>query len=246
MITLAHLRDNALGGAAVARGFANGPNYWLISRRREGRVWFNRRGLSPLGAGVVREMQRLGMLVDLAHASDRTFADVLEVTRSDGTPLIVSHTASRALWPSERNLSDEQAQAIVERGGVVGVTLWRRLLGVEKDHRWQGFIPGSTDGYVAHFRRLSEVTRSAAVVLGSDMNGMIWRPRKSAACPCGVRHVGDLPALEGALLAAGVPRQQLERSAEPVLAAWQGAQELASASGASASGVSQPPVRLAG
>jgi membrane dipeptidase len=230
MITLAHLGDNALAGAAAiprrrqshgqSRGLSLIPSLGLSLGR-------NRRGLSNLGAAVVREMQRLGMLVDLAHASDRTFDDVIEVTRSDGTPLVVSHTASRALWPSERNVSDEQAQAIVERGGVVGVTLWRRLLGVEAGHRWPGFLPGSTDGYIAHFRRLSEVTRSAAVVLGSDMNGMIWRPRGSAACPCGIRHVGDLPALEAALLAAGVPRAQLERSAEPVLAAWEGAQQLA-------------------
>lgn len=226
-ITLAHMRDNALAGAAASRHLMDGANFYFMSRYPEGRVWLNRRGLSPLGGSVVQKMQNLGMMIDLAHASDRTFADVLEITRSDATPLLVSHTASRALWPTERNITDEQARAIIERQGVVGVTLWRRLLGVEANLRPKGFIPGSIDGYIAHFRRLTEVTRSAAVVLGSDFNGMVWRPCGSPACPCGVRHVGDLPALERALVGAGVAGEQLARSAEPVLAAWEAVEALA-------------------
>ena len=220
MITLAHLRDNALAGAAASSSALDGPNYWLTPRRREGGLWLNRRGLSSLGAAVVRAMQDLGVIIDLAHASDRTFAGVLELTRGERTPLVSSHTASRALWPVERNITDEQAQAIVERGGVVGVTLWRRLLQVADPPA--GFVSGSVDGFACHFRRLAEVTRSRAVVLGSDMNGMIWRPRGSPACPSGVRHAGDLPALERALAAAGLAREHLERTAEPVLAAWDG------------------------
>ncbi len=235
VITLAHLRDNALAGAAASRHLLDGPNYAFVSRRREGdardrdgRIWLNRRGLSHLGTEVVREMQKLGMMIDLAHASDRTFADVVELTRSDSTPLLVTHTGSRPLWPSERNIGDDQARAIVERRGVIGVTLWRRLLGVESDRRPPGFVPGTIDGYVAHFKRLSEVTRSQAVVLGSDFNGMVWRPKGSPACPHGMRHVGDLPALERALKLAGAPDEQLERSAEPVLVAWEGVEALAS------------------
>jgi membrane dipeptidase len=229
MITLAHMRDNAVAAAAVARQLLEGPNHWLVSRRRYGPIWRNRNGLTRLGSAVVREMMRLGMLVDLAHASDRTFDDVLEITRKDETPLVASHTASRTLWPTERNIADEQAQAIVARRGVIGITLWRRLLRVEAIHRPARFTPDSTDAYIAHFRRLSEVTQSPAVVLGSDLNGMIPRPLATAACPSGVRHLGDWPTLERALIAAGVPRAQFEGSGELVLAAWEGARALAEA-----------------
>lgn len=223
MITLAHLADNELAAAAVARHPLEGPNYFFAARRRGGVIRRNRNGLSPLGAVAVGEMQRLGMLIDLAHASDRTFDDVLELTRHDRTPLVVSHTASRSLYPSERAISDDHAQAIAERQGAIGVTLWRRLLGVESEE--SSFIPGSIDGYVAHFRRLTEFT--PAVMLGSDLNGMIQRPRASAACPSGIRHLGDWPRLEQALVAAGVPAQELARSAEMVLATWEAAEALA-------------------
>jgi membrane dipeptidase len=237
MITIAHMRDNALAAAAVASDPLEGPNYWFVARSRlhDGSIWRNRNGLRPLGTVAVREMQRLGMIVDLAHASDRTFEDVLKLTQTDGTPLLSSHTASRTLWPSERNIADGQAEAIVSRRGAIGVTLWRRLLGVEGRRRpdrisadGRSFVSGSTDGYIAHFRRLTEVAGAPAVVLGSDLNGMIPRPRATEDCPCGVRNLEDWPALERALVAAGLPSAQLERSADPVLGAWEGVHALAS------------------
>jgi membrane dipeptidase len=225
MITLAHLGDNALAAAAVARSPLEGPSYFFAARRHGGAIPRNRNGLTSLGAVAVGEMQRLGMLVDLTHASDRAFDDVLELTRKDGTPLIVSHTASRSLYPSERTISDEHLQAIAERQGAIGVTLFRRLLAVEGEDRPDPFVPGSIDGYVTHFRRLAEI--APAVMLGSDLNGMIQRPRASAACPAGIRHLGDWPRLEQALVVAGVPADHLARSAEMVLATWEAAEALA-------------------
>ena len=79
--------------------------------------------------------------------------------------------------------------------------------------------------HVAHYKRL----RSAAgprVGLGSDLNGMVPRLRGSRACPCGVRHLGDWPAVEAALAAAGVKSAELSQSAEPFLTAWEGARAL--------------------
>lgn len=73
-------------------------------------------GLNRLGVKVVHEMNRLGMMVDVSHVSDATFADVLQATRA---PVICSHSSMRALCPHPRNISDDMLKALAENGGVV-------------------------------------------------------------------------------------------------------------------------------
>ena len=81
--------------------------------------------LSDFGTRVVREMNRLGMAVDVSHASDATVARVLEVSRA---PVFASHSGCRALAGSPRNLTDAQMKAIAARGGVVMVIFSSALL----------------------------------------------------------------------------------------------------------------------
>jgi membrane dipeptidase len=75
-------------------------------------------GLNDLGREVVREMNRLGMVVDISHVSDSTFFDVLEVTQD---PVIASHSGVRAINPHRRNLGDDQLRALADNGGVVAI-----------------------------------------------------------------------------------------------------------------------------
>ena len=75
-------------------------------------------GLTPFGKSVVRELNRLGVLVDISHVSDKTFYDALEVSRA---PLIASHSSSRALCNHERNLSDDMIRALAKKGGVIQI-----------------------------------------------------------------------------------------------------------------------------
>jgi len=75
-------------------------------------------GLNDLGRKVVKEMNRLGMVIDISHVSDKTFFDVLETT-SD--PVIASHSCCRSINPHPRNMSDEMLQALTKNGGVIGV-----------------------------------------------------------------------------------------------------------------------------
>jgi len=73
-------------------------------------------GLTPLGRDVVRELNRLGVMVDISHVTDKTFFDALEVTRA---PVIASHSSARAIANSARNMTDDMLRALAKNGGVV-------------------------------------------------------------------------------------------------------------------------------
>jgi membrane dipeptidase len=75
-------------------------------------------GLNELGREVIREMNELGMVIDISHVSDSTFFDVLEVTED---PVIASHSGVRAINDHRRNLSDDQLGALAENGGVISI-----------------------------------------------------------------------------------------------------------------------------
>jgi membrane dipeptidase len=107
--------------------------FWELGVRMVGLTW-NRRnafadglaepaggGLSRLGEELVDRMVALGMAIDLAHASLKTFEDVL--ARSSDTPVLVSHAGCRAVHDTERNLADEQLRALASRDGLLGVML---------------------------------------------------------------------------------------------------------------------------
>lgn len=77
-------------------------------------------GLSPFGTDVVREMNQLGMMVDISHISDKSFYDVLKITTA---PVIASHSSCRALCGSPRNLTDDMLLALKENGGVIQICI---------------------------------------------------------------------------------------------------------------------------
>jgi membrane dipeptidase len=77
-------------------------------------------GLSAFGIQVVKEMNRLGMMVDISHISDKSFYDVLKITKA---PVIASHSSCRALCGSPRNLADDMLLALKENGGVIQICI---------------------------------------------------------------------------------------------------------------------------
>ena len=99
-IGLLHTSNNDLGDSSTDR---KGPKY---------------QGLSEFGRAVVRESNRLGIMVDVSHASDDVFWQVIELSSA---PPIASHSSARAVYDHPRNLTDDMLRAIAERGGVVQV-----------------------------------------------------------------------------------------------------------------------------
>lgn len=85
-------------------------------------------GLSELGREAIREMNRLGIIIDVSHVSDKTFWQILELSEH---PVIASHSSARALVNHPRNLDDEMIRALADKGGVIGVTPWPEYISPE-------------------------------------------------------------------------------------------------------------------
>jgi membrane dipeptidase len=85
-------------------------------------------GLTAFGKDVVREMNRLGMMVDISHVADKTFYDALEVTKA---PLIASHSSSRVIANHPRNMTDDMMRALAKNGGVVMINYHAAFLSEE-------------------------------------------------------------------------------------------------------------------
>jgi len=92
-------------------------------------------GLTQLGREVVREMNRLGMMVDVSHASDKAFWDVMETTHA---PVIASHSSARALASAPRNLTDEQLRAVATSDGIVMVNFYASFVDDAWREAWSG------------------------------------------------------------------------------------------------------------
>ena len=116
------------------------------------------RGLSEQGRAFVREMQRLGMLVDVSHLSDPGFWDVIEIARR---PIMASHSDSRAVWDHTRNLTDDMFTAIIKNHGVVGLNLCREFVGGAED----------IDALAGHLEHFLSLGGEKTVALGGDLDG---------------------------------------------------------------------------
>lgn len=150
---IAKYRDK---GVAYMTLCHNGDNDICDSAR--GNIEHN--GLSSFGREVVAEMNRVGMMIDLSHASEKTFYDVLECSN---VPVICSHSSSRLLCDHPRNLTDNQMRALAAKGGVAQVCLY------------SGFLKkggGATvDDAVKHIVHMVDVMGIDSVGIGSDFDG---------------------------------------------------------------------------
>ena len=99
----------------------NNTNNWADAGRGEKK----HNGLSEFGKEVVREMNRLGMMVDVSHVSDKTMSDALDVSKA---PIIASHSSARALSNMPRNIPDDLLKKIGEKGGVVQVNFYSEFV----------------------------------------------------------------------------------------------------------------------
>jgi len=149
-------------------------------------------GLTGFGAAVVAEMNRLGMLVDVSHLSERGFWDVLKISRQ---PVIASHSNCRALCDHPRNLKDEQIKALADKGGVVGITFVPDFLGSENP---------SVDDVIAHIDHVISVGGPDCAGIGSDFDG-------TERLPVGLNDCSRLPLITKGLLERGYNEEVIKK-----------------------------------
>lgn len=117
-------------------------------------------GLSPFGVEVVREMNRLGMMVDLSHASEKSFYDAMEVSDK---PIVCSHSSAKALCNHPRNLTDDQMRALARSGGVAQVTMYHGFL--------RSVGEATILDAVEHLNHMVSVMGIEHVGIGTDFDG---------------------------------------------------------------------------
>lgn len=148
IIGLTHFFDNAAGGSA--HGLAKG-------------------GLMPFGRELVQIAQNQDMILDLTHAAPHLIDDVLAIATK---PVIVSHTGFQGVHPSQRNLSDKQAQAITTAGGLIGVAFFPEVTGGK-----------TVSAIVRSIRYGIELVGADHLAIGTDFDGAITAPIDASGMP---------------------------------------------------------------
>ncbi len=117
-------------------------------------------GVSAFGAEVIREMNRLGIMVDMSHAAESSFYDALEISSK---PIVCSHSNCKALCDVPRNLTDDQLRALAAKGGVAHTTLYHGFL------RTEGKV--SVIDAIKHLEHAIDIMGIDHVGIGTDFDG---------------------------------------------------------------------------
>lgn len=141
-------------------GLTHNPNTWASTGNDEGETGG---GLTKFGIQLVKEMNKLGMLVDVSHISERGFWDVLDITDA---PIIASHSNCMTLCNHSRNLTNEQLKAITANGGVIGITF---VPGFIAEDGWRNRPPFAQ--LLNHIEYAIDVAGLDHVGIGSDFDG---------------------------------------------------------------------------
>jgi membrane dipeptidase len=238
--SLALLRTyHALGVRYMTLTWAN-SNHWADSSGDlDDPTVPHHNGLTPFGFEVITEMNRLGMMIDVSHASDKTFADVLAASRA---PILASHSAARALTNSPRNLTDDQLHTLAANGGVCMVNFYAAFI----DENYRQAVNTIREARSAAHRALAAeyaarsqpIPFAASNQIDRDFAARLTRPPLSSlidhfdhiiriagidhvgigtdfdgisALPEGIDSAADLPKITAALLARGHPSADLHK-----------------------------------
>jgi membrane dipeptidase len=186
--------DSILTPAHLERAYAQGLRAVGLAHYGPGRYAFGTRstgGLPPLGRQLLAEMERLGMILDLTHLSDDCFWDALKYFSG---PVWASHHNCRALVPDQRQLTDDQIRALIERDAVIGAVMdgWMTV---------PGWVQGETtpdsrglrlENLVAHIDHICQIAGNTRHIgLGSDLDGGFGKEQS----PCDLETIADVGKL---------------------------------------------------
>lgn len=150
-------------------------------------------GLSPFGKEVVKEMNRLGLIIDVSHAGENTFQDVVRLSEK---PIIASHSGCKAIYNHNRNLSDGQLRALAENGGVIHIYLVDVFLNPNRKE-------ATLDDMLNHLDHAVRVAGINHVGIGTDFDG--------GGGVAGCLHAGQLLHITAGLIERGYTEEEIAK-----------------------------------
>jgi membrane dipeptidase len=161
-------------------------------------------GLTPKGLELLKTFGQLGMIVDVTHLTDKGFWQVMETF---GGKVLASHNNCRSLVPGDRQFSDEQLKALIERGAVIGGVLDSWML-------WPDYVPGETDNsqiklrmVTDHMDHICQLAGNAAhIAIGSDLDGGFGKEQS----PSDLETIADLQQIPALLKEKGYAESDIE------------------------------------
>jgi membrane dipeptidase len=192
IVTLAHLERAVAQGLRAVGPAHYGPGTYAYGTASSG-------GLGERGRALLREMDRLGVILDATHLCDESFWEAMDHFRG---PVWASHSNSRALVPNDRQLSDEQIRCLVSRGAVIGAAFdaWMLVPGWERGRSTPeaaGLTLAHVVDHIDHVCQLAGNARHA--MIGSDLDGAFGREQS----PADVESIADLARIPDLLRARG-------------------------------------------
>ncbi len=223
------------GGHSIENSLRHLRNFERLGARYMTLTWMNNNqwadgsgdehehgGLTNRGKRIVQEMNRIGMIVDVSHASKATFYDAV---RASEKPVLASHSCCRAICDHHRNLSDNQLEAIAETGGVTAICFYPGFLDPlyrrKREEYGKTDSNGDEDGWlkrlpegkrpevaldriVDHVKHAAGVAGIDHVALGSDFDGVVALPNELRDC-------SDYPKIAHELFVNGFSKEEVRK-----------------------------------
>ncbi len=138
---------------------------WNYDNEISGGIGENEKGVTPFGKTTIKEMNKLGMAIDVSHISEKGFWDVFDISEK---PFIASHSNTKKLCGHPRNLSDEQIKAIIKSGGVIGINFYPLFLDDSGKCTMEKILE--------HIEYILEMGGENNIGIGSDFDGIEYLP----------------------------------------------------------------------
>ena len=201
--------DSILTPKHLERAYAQGLRAVGPAHYGPGRYAYGTNSTGDLGTQgreLLREMQRLGIILDVTHLCDESLRDALDHFSG---PIWASHSNSRALVAHNRQFSDDQIRDLIDRGAIIGAVLdaWMLVPGWVRGQTTPQSAGVTLDTVVNHIDRVCQIAGSSKhSMIGSDLDGAFGREQ----CPSDVHTIADLKKLENILSARGYSSQDVE------------------------------------
>lgn len=205
------------GGEALDGEIYNLRNFYRLGVRLVTLTWnyeneigypncdkmFMQKGLKEFGIEIVKEMNRLGMIIDVSHLSDGGFYDVAKYSKC---PFIASHSNARSITNHSRNLTDDMIKILSNKGGVIGINFCNKFLGNNEISRIEDMI--------SHIKYIKNIGGIDCIALGSDFDGI--------SCEVEIKDISEMDKLIERLDSSGLNENEIEKicfkNAERVIA----------------------------